>query len=67
MLTVFKISFSSPFLYEYIIINISDVGWSLNLRACHLFFLELKGSVWWNLEERKDVFWDEDVVGESCG
>lgn len=65
VLTVFKISFSSPFLYEHIIINVSDVGWSLSLRACHLFFLELKGSVWWRLEERKDLFGDEDVVGES--
>lgn len=40
VLTVFKISFSSPFLYEHIITSITDVSWSLGLRACHLFISE---------------------------
>lgn len=44
VLTVFKISFSSPFLCEHIVTNITDVGWSLGLRACRLFFSELRGS-----------------------
>lgn len=46
VLTVFKIPFSSPFLYEHIITNITDVSWSLGLRACCLFFSELFGSDW---------------------
>lgn len=66
VLTVFKISFSSPFLYEHIIINITDEGWSLDLRACPLFFLELGGSGLWAWKERKDdvcrSFGDGDVV-----
>lgn len=46
VLTVFKISFSSPFLYEHVITNVADVSWSLGLRACHLFHSELLGSGW---------------------
>lgn len=46
VLTVFKISFSSPFLYEHIITNVPDESWSLGLRACHLFFSEIFGSDW---------------------